>query len=162
MPAIALGMEDVEKDIMDKKPKPKDEGLFAHGYGIRIVLQGFMFGILSLLAFRIGEVYTGSIEGGRTMAFIVLALSQVVQSFNMRSEHSLFTIGVFTNKKLNIAALSSLILVALVVFIPPLAGIFGLITLTWKLYIAALLLVLLPFPVMELCKAIGLVAHHKS
>ncbi len=162
MPAIALGMEDVEKDIMDKRPKPKDEGLFAHGYGIRIVLQGFMFGILSLLAFRIGEIYGGSVESGRTMAFIVLALSQVVQSYNMRSEHSLFAIGVFSNKRLNIAALSSVILVALVVFVPVLTNIFGLATLSGSLYAIALLLVLIPLPVMELCKAIGLVTHHKA
>ncbi len=51
LPAIALGMEPVEKDIMDQKPKAKGEGLFAHGFGIRIVLQGCMFGILSLIAF---------------------------------------------------------------------------------------------------------------
>ena len=51
LPAIALGMEPVESDIMDRKPRPKDEGLFAHGFGVRTVLQGVMFGILSLIAF---------------------------------------------------------------------------------------------------------------
>ena len=155
LPAIALGMEDVEADIMDKNPKPKDEGLFAHGYGLRIILQGIMFGILSLIAFRTGEILGGSTESGRTMAFIVLALSQVVQSYNMRSEHSLFAIGAFSNKRLNIAALSSLVLVLLVVFVPFLSTIFGLVALSGKLYATALLLTLIPLPVMELGKLIS-------
>ncbi len=154
-PAIALGMEDVESDIMNKKPKPKDEGLFAHGLGLRIILQGFMFGILALIAFRTGEIWGGTAESGRTMAFMVLALSQVVQSYNMRSEHSLFTIGAFSNKKLNIAALSSVLLVLLVAFTPGLNTIFGLVALNGRLYATALLLTLIPLPVMELGKLIG-------
>ena len=90
LPAIALGMEPVESDVMEHPPKPKEEGIFAHGLGVRIVLQGALFALLSLVAFWIGISTTGVIEGGRTMAFIVLALSQVVHSFNMRSHHSLF------------------------------------------------------------------------
>ncbi len=156
LPAIALGMEAVEKDIMNKNPKPKNEGLFAHGYGIRIALQGVMFGILSLAAFYIGDKYTASVEGGRTMAFIVLALSQVVQSFNMRSDRSLFSIGAFTNKKLNGAAFISVALVLLVVF-TPISLAFELIKLPAKLYAVALLLVILPLPLMELAKAWGLI-----
>ncbi len=96
LPAIALGMEAVESDVMERKPKPKDESLFAHGYGVRIVLQGVMFGILSLVAFWLGERLTGLEAGGQTMAFTVLALSQIVQAYNMRSEHSLFRIGPFS------------------------------------------------------------------
>ena len=133
LPAIALGMEPVESDIMDRKPKPKDEGLFAHGFGIRIVLQGVMFGVLSLIAFYLGESMTGLNEGGQTLAFMVLALSQVVQAFNMRSEHSLFKIGVFTNSTLNKATLVSILLVLLVLF-TPLSALFGLIRLPGKLY----------------------------
>ncbi|MBQ4579163.1 MAG: calcium-translocating P-type ATPase, PMCA-type, partial [Clostridia bacterium] len=118
LPAIALGMEAVEDDIMEQRPKPKNEGIFAHGLGVRTVIQGVMFGTLSLIAFWLGEKLTGVLEGGQTMTFIVLALSQVVQAFNMRSEHSLFKIGPFTNRKLNMAALFSLLLVLLVVFTP--------------------------------------------
>lgn len=55
LPAIALGMEAVESEVMTQKPKPKNEGLFAHGFGVRIVLQGVMFGLLALFAFMIGE-----------------------------------------------------------------------------------------------------------
>ena len=156
MPAIALGMEAVEDDVMDKKPKPKDEGLFAHGFGIQTVLQGVMFGTLSLLAFWIGEKQTGLLAGGQTMAFMVLALSQVVQAFNMRSEHSLFKIGPFTNKKLNGAALISVLLVALVLF-TPLRGAFGLIQLSASQYMIGLCLILVPLVIMEIAKACGLI-----
>ena len=159
LPAIALGMEPVESDIMDSKPKPKDEGLFAHGFGVRTVLQGVMFGILSLIAFYLGESMTGQLEGGQTLTFMVLALSQVVQAFNMRSEHSLFKIGVFTNHKLNWAALASTALVVLVMF-TPLSTLFGLIHLSGKLYLIGLGLILTPVLVMELSKAFGLVKHH--
>ncbi|MGN0526481.1 MAG: calcium-translocating P-type ATPase, PMCA-type [Acutalibacteraceae bacterium] len=159
LPAIALGMEPVENDIMDRKPKPKDESLFAHGFGVRTVLQGFIFGALSLIAFYIGENMTGLLEGGQTLTFMVLALSQVVQAFNMRSEHSLFKIGVFTNRKLNWAALASTALVALVMF-TPLSTLFGLIQLSGKLYLIGLALVLTPILVMEFSKAFGLIKHH--
>ena len=156
LPAIALGMEPVESDIMDRKPRPKDEGLFAHGFGVRTVLQGVMFGILSLIAFYLGDSMTGQLEGGQTMTFMVLALSQVVQAFNMRSEHSLFKIGVFTNHKLNWAALASAVLIVLVMF-TPLSALFGLIQLSGKLYLIGLGLILTPVLVMELSKAFGLV-----
>ena len=78
LPAIALGMEEVEPGVMRQKPKPKDEGIFAHGLGVRVVLQGLMFGILSLAAFWIGWQSTGDLAGGQTLAFMTLALSQVV------------------------------------------------------------------------------------
>ncbi len=154
LPAIALGMEAVEKDIMSHPPRPKNEGLFAHGFGVRTVLQGFMFGLLSLVAFYLGDKLTGELAGGQTMAFMVLALSQVVQAFNMRSERSLFKIGFFGNKTLNKAALTSLVLVLVVLF-TPLASAFGLIRLSWEMYLMALGLILTPFVVMELAKAFG-------
>ena len=160
LPAIALGMEAVEDDIMDQKPKSKDEGIFAHGLGVRTVIQGIMFGALSLIAFWLGEKMTGQLAGGQTMAFIVLALTQVVQAFNMRSEHSLFKIGPFTNRKLNMAALTSLLLVLLVVF-TPLSGMFGLIALPGKCYAIALGLIFVPLLAMECSKAFGLTKHHK-
>ena len=159
MPAIALGMEAVEKDIMDRKPKPKNEGIFAHGLGVRVVLQGIMFAALTLIGFKLGENMTGTLEGGQTMAFIILALSQVVQSFNMRSEHSIFKIGVFSNKKLNGAAFISTLLVAVVLF-TPLRVAFGLVLLPAKLYLIAIGLILVPVLAMELSKAFGLIKHH--
>ena len=158
LPAISLGMEAVESDVMEHRPKPKDEGIFAHGLGVQVVLQGCMFALLTLIAFVLGERYGGSLEAGQTMAFMVLALTQIVQAFNMRSQHSLFGIGPFTNHKLNWAALASLLLVCLVLFTP--VGVaFQLVLLPGWLYAAALGLILTPLVVMEIAKAIGLVRH---
>ncbi len=153
LPAIALGMERVEDDIMFKKPKPKDEGIFAHGLGLKIVLQGFMFGILALVAFRVGIAITGTLEGGQTLAFMVLALSQSNQAYNMRSEKSIFKIGVFSNKTLNLSYLASLAMLALVVFTPVRVA-FGLAVLPWWLYLVGLALAFVPLIVMETAKFI--------
>ena len=158
LPAITLGMEAVESDVMDKRPKPKDEGIFAHGLGVRVVLQGLMFAILTLIGFAAGENVTGTLEGGQTMAFMVLSLSQVVQAYNMRSEHSLFKIGPFTNHKLNWACLISLLLVAFVLFTPVRIA-FGLAALSWEMYLLGLGLAFIPVVVMELSKAFGLIKH---
>ena len=160
LPAIALGMEPVEADIMERKPKPKDEGLFAHGFGVRIALQGLMFGILTLTAFYLGERMTGELAGGQTMAFMVLALSQVVQAFNMRSNRSLFKIGPFSNHSLIGASLVSTVLV-LLVLLTPLSTLFGLITLSGELYGLGAALILIPILVMELSKAFGLIKHQQ-
>ena len=158
LPAIALGMEPVESDVMNHPPKPKHEGLFANGLGVRIILQGIVFGALSLIAFYLGKTMGGSVEAGRTMAFMVLAMSQVLQSFNMRSDKSLFKIGFFTNAKLNWAALASLVLVALVLFTPAQIA-FGLVYLDWELYLIAVGLILVPTVIMEIAKLVGLIQH---
>lgn len=160
LPAIALGMEAVEPDVMDRNPKPKDEGIFANGLGIRIVLQGVMFGGLSLVGFKLGESITGSLAGGQTLAFMVLAMSQIIQSFNMRSDRSLFKIGPFTNRQLNWSALVSVVLVMLVLF-TPLKTAFGLVTLPAGLYLIGFGLILVPLVVMELSKAFGLIKQYK-
>lgn len=160
LPAIALGMEAVEADVMTHSPKPKSEGIFAHGFGVRIILQGCMIAALTLIAFRLGQSVGGTLEAGRTLAFMVLALSQVVQAYNMRSEHSLFRIGPFGNRTLNLAALISVALVALVLF-TPLTSLFGMALLSWQLYLIGLALCLAPVLIMELSKAFGLIKHHK-
>ncbi len=172
LPAIALGMEAVESDIMREKPKPKGEGIFAHGLGIRVVLQGCMFALLTLIGFvvgtdlSLGEIFAGALRtneaalvGGSTLAFMVLALCQVVQAYNMRSEKSLFRIGIFSNKTLNLAALGSAALVLLVLFLPPLQLAFELTWLSWDKYLIGLGLSLAPFVVMELSKLLGLIKH---
>ena len=175
LPAIALGMEAVEDDVMDRKPKPKNEGIFAHGLGIKVVIQGIMFAALTLIAFVIGtglpiaeifnsallnDVNAAALDRGRTMAFMVLALCQIVQAYNMRSEHSLFKIGAFKNKTLNWAALVSVLLVAVVLFTP--VGVaFEVVMLPWHMYLIALGLILVPLVVMEVSKLFGLIKHHK-
>ena len=157
LPAIALGMEPVEKDIMNNKPRPKGEGIFAGGWGVRVVLQGIMFAVITLVGFRLGETAMG-IEAGQTMAFMILSLSQIVQSFNMRSNHSLFKIGFFTNNKLNGAAALSLLLVLIILF-TPLRVAFGLALLPAYMYLIALGLIIVPLVVMELSKLLGLISH---
>lgn len=161
LPAVALGMEKVPEDIMEKLPKAKNESIFAHGLGVRIVLQGAMFALLTLTAFYLGRREMGDLVAGRTMAFLVLALTQVLHAFNMRSSYSLFKTGIFTNHYLNGAALISLCLIGLITFMPPLAVIFGLTMLPAHLYFTALGLAFVPIPVLELCKAAGFVKHHK-
>lgn len=160
LPAIALGMENVEADVMNRKPKPKDESIFAHGLLAKVILQGVMFAALTLFGFWYGEKVTGDLAGGRTTAFIILALTQVVHSFNMRSNDSLFRIGPFTNKKLNVAAMISTALIALVVFVPPISGVFGLISLPCHLILKAVGLAFVPLPVMEVAKLTGIVRKH--
>ncbi len=162
LPAIALGMEAVETDIMNHKPKAKGESIFSHGLGLRVGLQGVMFAGLTLTAFLIGWKSGDNITAGRTMAFIVLALTQVVHSYNMRSHWSLFKIGFFTNPYLNGAALISAALIALVVFIPPVEVAFGLTHLSINLYIYAVGLALVPVIVLEISKALGLVRHQSQ
>lgn len=161
LPAVALGMEPVPDDVMLQKPKKKSEGLFAHGYGVRIALQGLMFGLLPLIAFRVAEQTTGCLEGGQTLAFMVLALSQIVQAFNMRSSHSLFKIGPFSNKKLDGAAALSLVLVLVVLFTPGVMTAFNIMYLPWQLYVLGVVLCLVPLVVMEFSKKFGLIKHQK-
>ena len=160
LPAIALGMEAVEPDIMDQTPKPRDEGIFAHGLGLRIALQGLLFAALSLIGFAVGEKVTGALAGGQTMAFLVLSLSQIVQAFNMRSERSLFRIGPLTNRALNGAALLSILLVCLVLFTPARIA-FGLVALPGSLYLLGFGLVLVPLVVMEAAKACGQIRRRR-
>ena len=162
LPAIALGMEPVESDVMDKKPKPKSEGLFAGGLGVRVVLMGAMFAALSLTAFFLGSrVLTPAgadpTKVGQTMAFMVLSMSQVLHAFHMRSDKSLFKIGVFGNSKLNWAALASILLVVFILFTPGVMTAFGLVYLTPALYLTAAGLILAPSVIMEFCKLVGLI-----
>ena len=175
LPAIALGMEAVEKDVMDRKPKPKDEGIFAGGLGVRVAIQGVMFALLTLVAFWVGtglelvhmfdgvlldEAHEWNLIGGQTLAFMVLALCQIVQAYNMRSEHSLFKIGPFGNKNLNLAALASTALMAFVLFVPGVQGIFNLRYLTWQQYLIGVVLIFVPLLVMELGKLFGFIKAH--
>ncbi len=152
-PAIALGMEKGEKDVMKRKPQQKDESLFAHHGAIKVLAMGAMFAILTLIAFIIGNQV--SLSGGRTVAFIVLSLSQVFHAFNMRSNYSLFSIGVFTNLSLNKAAIVSTLIIIIITLISPLATAFGMIILPFYYYIIALALTVVPLFVMEGAKLIA-------
>lgn len=133
-PAIALGMEDGESDLMKRSPRDDKEGIFSHGLGLNIILQGVYIGALTLIAFYIGVNLGGAAMGnayGSTMAFLTLALTETFHSFDVRSiRHSVFSIRK-QNKYLWAAAIFSLVLTLSVVFIKPLAGIFKFAAIGW-------------------------------
>ena len=161
LPAIALGMEPVEKDVMTHLPKPKKEGLFANGLGLRIFLQGLMFTILSLIGFVIVWYEMGKTEQAlpyaRTMAFMVLALSQAIHAYNLRSHLSLIKMNPFSNKNLNIATIVAFLLMGFVLFVPGVNTAFGLVILDVKYYLIALGLIFVPVIVIELAKLFKLI-----
>lgn len=159
LPAIALGMEPIQSDVMEHKPKSKTEGLFANGLTLQIIAQGSLFALLTLIAFLLGLRQGGDIVVGRTMAFSTLAILQLVQAFNMRSQHSLFTTGFFTNTTLNKAVGASAILLAVVLFVSPIAHVFALTILSLPQYAIVLALALLPLPILELAKKLGLIRY---
>jgi Ca2+-transporting ATPase len=159
LPAIALGMEPIQSDVMEHKPKSRTEGLFANGLTLQIIAQGSLFALLTLIAFLLGLRQGGDIVVGRTMAFSTLAILQLVQAFNMRSQHSLFTTGFFTNTTLNKAVGASAILLAVVLFVSPIAHVFALTILSLPQYAIVLALALLPLPILELAKKLGLIRY---
>ena len=140
---------------MTRKPKARDEGIFSGGLGVRVALQGVYFGAVSLLAFWLGKQATGTSVGGQTLCFMVMAMAEIVQSFNMRSHHSLFHSNPFGNRMLDLAAFLSVALTALVLF-TPLSGLFELTLLPTKYYLYGVGLALLSIPIMEISKAVGL------
>lgn len=162
LPAISLGVEKVDDDIMDYKPKPKNESLFSHGFGLRIVLQGLLFSIIVLGAFFIGKAITnGSTMGGSTLAFMVFSLIECFHAYNMRSNHSLFKIGFFSNKKLNISTFISILLICFVLFVPGVNEAFNMIYLPYYGYLIGIGLSFIPLIFMECSKAFGLIKHQK-
>lgn len=155
LPAIALGVDGVDENIMTKKPINKKKGLFADGLALTIVLEGIMIGVLSLIAFSIGNNKFGDLAIGRTMAFAVLSLSQLVHSFNMRSESSLFKIGVFSNIYLVGAFLVCGLMQIMVISLPALASIFRVVPLDVSQWCIVATLSFLPFVIVEAQKWAG-------
>lgn len=157
LPAIALGMEPAEDNIMERPPRKNTGSLFGDGLGGRILLEGVMIGVLALLAFGIGHVYFDQEDGyavGRTMAFAVLSLSQLVHAFNMRGEGSLGKLPFCSNKWLLMAFVVGVVLQCVVIMMPPLAGIFQVVPLDWEQWLLTAALALAPLPLVELEKAI--------
>lgn len=152
LPALALGMEPVEGDVMERKPKPKTEGIFAGGLGIRIVLQGIMFSILTLIGFYLAATDLRSLEAGQTMAFLVLSMSQLFHVLNVRSTKSIFASNLHRNKYMIGAILISFLLIVLIVWIRPLAFIFEITALPSRYYLIAVGLAFVPIIVIEVEK----------
>ena len=161
LPAISLGLEPPEKDIMERKPIDSKKGIFADGLWSKIVLEGIMLGMLTLIAFSIGNKYYG-VEVGRTMAFISMGLLELVHSFNIKSEKSIFKIGILENKFLIGSFILGLFVQTIVVVIPALANIFDVVNLNSTQWLITLAIFLLPIPIMELQKRINMINLRKN
>lgn len=125
LPAIALGMEKPESDIMSKPPRKSDEGFFSGGLMWKIVFRGIFIGMCTLASFGTIMRMGGTIEAGRTCALITLVMSQLIHVFECRSEHkSIFSMNPFGNMKLLLAVLISLGALAAAVAVPQLQVVF--------------------------------------
>lgn len=154
-PAIALGIEPPEKDIMKRRPAQKEKSLFAGGMAANILVEGIMIGTLALLAFAIGCNVYASLEVGRTMSFTVLGMSQLLHAFNMRSEEeSVFKLGFFSNLYLTGAFFLCIALQVSVVSVPLLATVFKTVPLSLMQWITVCGLSVFPLVFVELEKLI--------
>ncbi len=151
LPAIALGLEPPEKNIMNRPPRDAKKSIFADGLMGKIVSEGFMIGMFTILAFFIGNKYYG-IEVARTMAFISLGMLELIHSFNVKSEESIFKVGILENKYLIGAFLLGTILQVGIVFIPTLAELFKLTELNSIQWLITLAISLAPIVIIEIQK----------
>ncbi len=167
-PALALGMEKPEADIMNRQPRDSKEGIFANGLGVAVFYQGFLVTIITLISYFIGHWYetgdfhiTDSVDG-TTMAFLTLAMCEVFHSFNMRSLHgSIFTMK-GQNKWLWGAGILSLLLTSVVVLVAPIAEIFGMVAISWQEYLIAMALGFSIIPIVEVCKIFTRIVDKKK
>ncbi|MDU5105520.1 calcium-translocating P-type ATPase, SERCA-type [Clostridium sp.] len=126
LPAIALGVDPPDKDIMMQQPRQKGESIFARGLWSKIVIRGCLIGICTLLSFMTGRLYGMDLATCRTLALITLVMSQLLHVFECRSErHSIFEIKVFSNPYLVGAVLVSISMVLAILYIPFLANVFN-------------------------------------
>ena len=167
-PALALGMEKAEADVMKRKPRDSREGIFAGGLGAAVFYQGVLVTIITLVSYFIGhyleagnlDVHTHSVHG-TTMAFLTLAMCEVFHSFNMRSlRGSIFTMK-GQNKWLWGAGLLSLLLTSLVVLIPDVAELFNMTGIGAKEYFVALGLGFTIIPMVEIVKLVHRIIDRK-
>ncbi len=166
-PALALGMEKPEADVMKRKPRDSREGIFAGGLGAAVVYQGVFVTLITLISYFVGHWYeTGNLEitnsvHGTTMAFLTLAMCEVFHSFNMRSlRGSIFTIK-GQNKWLWGAGLLSLVLTSVVVLIEPVAKAFSMTPIDAAEYFIAMGLGLCIIPLVEIVKLVHRIIDKK-
>ena len=164
LPALALAFDPANSDIMDRKPSKPGKGVFTKGMTWRIIYQGVMIGLLTLAAFMIGLATTNTpidgltldeskIEVGQTMAFITLALSELVHVFNIRdNKRSIFKTEVFNNIKLIWAIIGSSALMSVVLAVPLFRTIFSIPVLPRENIIALICLILAPVVIVEIFK----------
>ena len=159
-PALALGMEEAEPDIMERKPRDAKAGIFSGGMGIDIGYQGLMVSALVLISYFVGhfmETGNWTIEtsaDGMTMAFLTMSMAEIFHSFNMRSQRgSIFRLPT-QNKMLLGAAVLTLIATTLVCEVPALAAAFGFTAVSLAEYIVAIGLGVLVIPIVEIVKLV--------
>ena len=164
LPALALAFDPANSDIMQRKPIKPGKGIFTKGMTWRVVYQGIMIGGLTLAAFMIGLATTkepigtltldqSKIEVGQTMAFVTLALSELVHVFNVRdNKKSIFRTGIFNNMKLIGAIIISAALMFVILLIPGLREIFSIPVLPTENIIELICLVLAPIVIVEIFK----------
>ena len=151
LPAIALGLEKAENNIMNRLPRNPRKSLFADGLWGKITTEGVMIGVLTLVAFSIGNnLY--SIEVGRTMAFLSLGILELVHSFNIKGEESILKTGLFENRYLVGAFVLGTLLQVVVVVISPLAQIFDVVPLNSVQWLMTAIISILPVVIVELQK----------
>lgn len=151
LPAIALGVEPPEKNIMNRPPRDSRKSIFADGLMGKIVVEGFMIGMFTILAFFIGNKYYG-IEVARTMAFISLGMLELIHSFNVKSEESIFKVGLFENKYLLGAFVLGTVLQLGIIFVPSLAEIFKLTQLNATQWLITIVISIAPIIIVEIQK----------
>ena len=159
-PALALGMERAEQDIMDRKPRDAKAGIFAGGMALDVVYQGLLVSVLVLASYFIGhfiEAGTWAITNsadGTTMAFLTMSMAEIFHSFNMRSQRgSIFKLEGH-NKVLILAAVGSLVATTAVCEIPFLASAFGFTSVSFFEYVVAIVIGAMVIPVVELVKLV--------
>ncbi len=150
LPAMALGVEKNDREIMKRKPLKKSQGLFSGGLSLDIALEGIMLGALVLLSFVFGLKY--SLPVARTMAFCSMSLGELFHAFNMRSEKSLFKIGFFSNIKFLFAIFICTLLQILTVTVPFLSNIFDTVMLNSQQWFITALFSVAPIVIVEIAK----------
>ncbi len=157
LPAMALGTEKYEKDIMLRKPLSPEKGFFAGGMWLDITLEGMLVGTLTILAYSIGCFMFNAPDPlvlGRTMAFCTLSFCEIAHAVNMRSSLPLFKAGFFSNKTMTFAVMLCTAVQAAVVVIPGLAEIFGVTALSGMQWLIVAGLSLTPLAVGEIGKTV--------
>ena len=163
LPALALGMEPVEKTAMTQPPRGKEEPLFSQAFSRRLAWQGALVGGITLLAYGLGFHLTGTFAVANTMAFATLTFSQLFHAFDVRSETTpLFRLGVLSNKAMNKAFLAGAALQAAVLLAPPLQGAFSVVPLALEQWGMVLALALTPLVVCEAAKLLRPKGRKKS
>jgi len=145
LPAMALGLDQPEENVMKRKPRNAKEGIFARGLGWKIVSRGFLIGGVTLLAFMTAlKNNPNDLEYAQTVAFITLVLAQLIHVFDCRSDNSIFSRNPFGNMFLVWAVIISLVMALVVIYYPPLQGIFGTVPIQSRDWLLVIALAALP------------------